>query len=509
MRLPLYLYLMSDIRRQSIISTLIIYVGFGVGMVNTYLLTKNGYFTPDNYGLIQIFIAVATTMQAFATLAMPSYIFKFYPYYSHNLTRDKNDMPTIALTIGCIGFLLVALFGILFQDLVIKKYSENAPDFVTFYYWTFPFGFGLSMYMILQSYGWSMHKAVITNFLKEVLWRLLTSFLILFFILKLIPSFSSFIKLYSFTYLAIALILFIYLVTTKKIQFTLQISKVTRRYFKKIVSLCVFVYSGLLIMNIAFVFDSLVIASVLQDGLKKVGVFSIAQLATSIIEAPQRAIIASSVGHLAKAWKDKDMSKIQRIYQRSSINMLLFATGIYFLILLNFKQAITTFGIGDLYLMGFSAFIFLGLTKVVDLGCGVNAQIIATSSYWRFELVSGIVLLCFMLPLSYILAKHFDIMGPAIANLISGSVYNGIRIIFLWRKFKLQPFNKRSVFILLFASIVFLVCYIGFDKISGIPGMFVRSMTFLVLYGGIAVYFRLSPDIEPVWNTVRKRMGIK
>lgn len=500
---------MSDIRRQSIISTIIIYVGFAVGVVNTYFFTKEGLFSPDNYGLISIFIAVATTMQAFGTLAMPAYIFKFYPYYSHNLPARKNDMPAIALVMGCIGFLLVMLFGIIFQDFVIRKYGENAPDFVKYYYWSFPFGFGLTIYMILQAYGWSIHKAIVTNFLKEVVWRVLTSILIALFVWHVITDFSFFIKLYSFTYIGIAVFFLIYLIATRQIHFTFKISKVTRRYFKKILSLCIFMYSGLVIMNVSLVFDSLVIASVLTDGLKKVGVFSIAQLATSIIEAPQRAIIASSVAHLAKSWKDKDLGKIQRIYQRSSINMLLFATGIYFLILLNYNQAIITLGIGDLYLLGFNAFIFLGLTKVVDLGCGVNAQIIATSTYWRFELISGIVLLCFMLPLSYLFAKKFDIMGPAIANLISVGMYNAIRIIFLWKKFKIQPFNKFSVFILLSSALAFAICYLSFDKMNGFPGMIVRSVAFVLLYGMTAVYFKLSPDIQPVWNTVKKRLRIK
>lgn len=500
---------MSDIRRQSIISTIVIYAGFAVGVVNTYLFAKDGLFNPKNFGLISIFIAVGTTMQAFGTLAMPSYIFKFHPYYVHNLPAKKNDMPTIALVMGIIGFLLVLLFGLIFEDFVIRKYSENSPDFVQYYYWTFPFGFGFTMYMILQSYAWSVHKAVLTNFLREVVWRLLTSILIALFAWQVITKFSVFVKFYSFTYIAVAAILFIYLVVNKKIYFTFSISKVTRRYFKKIVSLCVFVYSGLLIMNISLVFDSLVIAAVLEDGLKKVGVFSIAQLATSVIEAPQRAIIASSVAHLATAWRDKQLDKIQRIYQRSSINMLLFASGIYLLILLNYKDAIITFGIGDLYLLGFNAFIFLGLTKVVDLGCGLNAQIIGTSNYWKFELISGVVLLCFMLPLSYLFAKKFDIVGPPIASLISICIYNAIRILFLWKKFKLQPFSVGSVYVVLVAAAIYTLCYFAFRSLHGLPGLFTRSIAFVLLYGFASVYFKLSPDIQPIWAAMKKRLRIK
>ena len=87
---------MSTIRRQSIISSVVIYIGFAIGLLNTYLFTKEGLFTTADYGLISIFMPVATLMMAFASLAMPSYIFKFYPYYHDHLPPRKNDMITWA-----------------------------------------------------------------------------------------------------------------------------------------------------------------------------------------------------------------------------------------------------------------------------------------------------------------------------------------------------------------------------------------------------------------------------
>ena len=85
---------MSSIRRQSIISSIVIYIGFAIGLLNTYFFTKEGLFTASDYGLISIFMPIALLMMAFSNLAMPSYIFKFYPYYNDNLPPRKNDMLT-------------------------------------------------------------------------------------------------------------------------------------------------------------------------------------------------------------------------------------------------------------------------------------------------------------------------------------------------------------------------------------------------------------------------------
>ncbi|MGK2861645.1 MAG: lipopolysaccharide biosynthesis protein [Chitinophagaceae bacterium] len=498
---------MSNIRRQSIISSVVIYFGFAVGLLNTYFFTKEGLFTESDYGLITIFMSIATMMMAFSSLAMPSYIFKFYPYYQDNLPVRKNDMITWSILIGLIGFALVMLAGWAFKDLVIRKFGRNSPELLIYYYWIFPMGFGLTIYSILEAYSWSLGKAVLATFLKEVQWRLLTTLFIVFFATKLIDDFSLFIKLYSLGYPIIVVTLFGYLVYTKKIFFTLKVSKVTRRFFRKILTLCSFVYAGVLIFTISRVFDTIVIASVLPDGIDKAGIFGIATIMTSVIQAPQRSIIAVSIPHLSKAWKDKNLSLLQKIYQRSSINLLIFASGIFLVIALNYTEAILAFGLKAAYLQGYSAFILLGLSMVIDLGTGVNAQIIGTSTSWRFELTSGIILLALMLPLTYFLAKQYDIMGPALANLISISIYNSVRISFLWKKFKLFPFSMKSLYVLLIAAVCYVICYLLFNSIHGFTGLVLRTLLFIALYAGSILWFRLSPDIYPILDTIRKRLS--
>jgi hypothetical protein len=96
-----------------------------------------------------------------------------------------------------------------------------------------------------------------------------------------------------------------------------------------------------------------------------------------------------------------------------------------------------------------------------------------------------------MLPLTYILAKSYGIIGPAIGSLVSISVYNFIRIILLWKKFKLYPFTFHTLKTILLA------------------GMFVRSLFFILSYATGTVYMKLTPDIYPVIQTIKKRLGIR
>ncbi len=499
---------MASIRRQSIISSLVIYIGFAIGLFNIYLFTKEGIFLDPEFGLYNAFIAIATMMMAFANLAMPSYIYKFYPYYKDNLPDKKNDQLSIALIVAIVGFILVLVIGFVFKDLVVRKFAAKASAIVIYYKWIFPLAFGLLIFTLLEAYAWQLHKSVLTNFLKEVGWRIFTTVAIVLVAFHVI-DFDGFIKLFSFSYPFIALVLLLYLIITKKMHFTFSISKVSRRFSKSIFRLCSFVYAGTLIFTISLVFDSLVISSKLDNALTQLGIYSFAQNIATMIQAPQRGIIAASVAHLSRAWKEKNMALIQRIYQRSSINQLVFACGFLSLIILCFSDAVHTFHLKGAYLNAYYAVIFLGLTKVVDMGTGVNTQIIATSTYWKFEMISGVILLAVMLPLSYFFTIEFGIAGTAAAQLISVSIYNAIRVIFLWKKFNLFPFTIHTVYTLLLAGACFAVCYFGFRPVHGWGGIFLRSIAFIILYAAGAMYMKLSPDIQLVLQSLKKRLGIK
>lgn len=502
---------MSQIRRQSIIASVMVYIGFALGFINTYLFTKEGGFTKEEYGLVGIFVAIASLMYAAANLGMPAYIGKFYPYYKSNVQPKENDLLTWGLVFSTIGFFIVVIAGVCFKDLIILKFGKNSPLLVHYYYWIFPLGLGLTLYSILEAYAWQLHRAIITNFLREIQFRLFATVLIILTLAGFIASFDLFIKIYSFTYMGIALFLLIYLLSKKEIHFTFKTSIVTKKFRSKILTLVSFVFGGALVYGISLIFDSLVIASVLPGGLESVAIFSLGQYMASLIQAPQRGILASSVGPLSQAWKDKNMAKIDRIYKQSSINLLIFASGMFALIWLNFTDGILTFNLQKGYLDAKWVFFFVGLYRIVDMGTGVNSQIIGTSTLWRFEFFTGIILILITLPLTYVLTKNpkLGILGPPVATLISFIVYNGIRYWFLLYKFKLQPFTIKTLYTVLLALFTYFVCWLLFRQQQGFWWMVIRSTVFLSIYIFGMLKLELSSDVLPVWNTLLKKIGIK
>ena len=499
---------MSNIRRQSIISSGIVYFGFVLGFMNTYLFTReNSGFTKSEYGLIGLFVSVASIMSSFSTFGMQAFINKFFPYYKSHLKPRENDLMWVAFFTSFIGFVLIALGGWFFKDFVIENYGTNSPEFIKYYRWVFPLGFGLTFFSLLEALAWQNHRSVLTNFLKEVQFRLITTILIVLTSLGWMRDFSLLVKIYSFSYVAVALLLFYFLHRSGQLRFVPAISKLTRRFRKKIIALSMYIWGGTLVFTIANMFDGLVIAAVVPDGLAFTGIYILAQNMASLIQAPQRGIISASIGPLSQAWKDKDLEKIQNIYHRSSINQLMFSVAMFILIWINFKDGIATFHLQKDYAAAQQVFFFIGLMRILDMGTGVNSQIIGTSTLWRFEFTTGIILMTITLPMNYIFTKNMGVTGPAISNLITFTIYNLIRYLFLWKKYQLQPFNRKTLYVFAIGLVSYWACDFLFRENSGLLWIIARSSLFLLIFAPAVLILKISPDIMPVWQTIKKRLN--
>lgn len=496
---------MSTIRRQSIISSGVIYTGFGLGALNTLLFAR--WLKVDENGLIGMFVALSNIMYPIATIGMPSFINKFYPYYKDHLGERKNDMMTLALSLLLGASVLVVTAGIVFRPVMIRKFGHNSALLVKYYAWVFPFGLGLSLLYVLESYGWQMKRSVLTSFLREMLWRGLNLVLICLLVVGILGSYDVFVKLYSLNYLLVALVLLFFLWRKKELHFVPQISQVTKELWPKIKSLVLLAWSAGVVVNLSTFFAQPVIGAIVPGGLRAVAVFTLGQYIASLIMAPQRGVAAAAVSHLAQAWKDGDHQRIRRIYRQSAINQLIFATAVYILIAINFRDAILLFRLKPEYLGAGIVFLLIGFNRVIDMGTGLNTQIIGTSDHWRFDFYTGMILVLMTIPLNYVLARRYGIIGPAIADLATFSVYNGIRCLFLYRKYGFQPFGRGTVYTLLAGGGLFAACHWLFDAHSGLLWMIIRSAVFLGSFGGIVLALKLSEDVLPVWQTLKKRLG--
>ncbi len=497
---------MSTIRKQAITSGLLLYVGFLIGAVNIYFYTRNGAFSEAQFGLTRLFFDFAQNISAFAGLGTLSVLYKFYPYFNENLEDHQNDLLTWILCASFIGFVAILSIGIFNEPFMIRKFSRGSQLFLDYYFWVFPFGFGMLFYTIIEAYSFILRKTVFSNFLKEVLLRVFTTILIGLYYTKII-SFSWFIYLFSFLYLLILIILLIYVIQLKKFNLTFKISRVTKKFWKKMIWMQGLLFSGSIIAALGQTVDGIFISGLVN--ISAAGIFTLAQYMANLVQVPQRSLQGITVGVISQAWKDKNHEEVNRVYSRSCINMLLASLFIYGNVVLNASATIHALNLKSSYLAGIDAMIILGLVRIIDAGTGVNNIVILTSPYWRFDFYSGLIMILLIIPTNYFLIKQFGIIGSAYAQLISFVIYNYIRFEFIRRKFKMQPFDIKTLISILITAAAFGLSY-------WMGGFFVRWVSIVIkslLFSSIMIAgiftFRLSPDVLQLWDKWKVKLGFR
>ena len=494
---------MSHIRKKSIKGTVWIYIGFMIGAANTYFFTHKDWFSPDQYGLTRSLLEIGMLVFAFSTFGTTFFLYKFFPYYEDNLNNKDNDLLGLSLKISLVGFALTAGAMLFIEPLIVRKFSANSRLLVEYFYMTIPLAFFLMLYNLLEGYSYGFSKGVTTNFLKEVILRIYTLSITLLKIFDVI-NFNTFLFLFSLQYVVIVIILAWILNKEGRLWLTFKASRVTKKYRKKIVELLSLTFIVLIVTVLRTSIDGIILAA--RQNLGKVAIFGFASYLVTVMQAPFRSIVSITIPVLSREWKRKNLAEIKKIYRRSAINLLTFSLFIFILIWLNYAPAVKYFNLNPEYLKGQNVFILLGIVTIIEMGTGVNGQIIGTSVYWRFELWTNLLLTAMIIPLSYFLTVKYGLIGPAIANLVSFTIYNSVRFFFLLKKFKMQPFSKKTLEIFLISICSYLLVFYLLQSQEGLLGIILRIFLFSLVFG-IPVYIRnISPDLKPVITSLLKKL---
>ncbi len=483
---------MSVIQKQSIQSSIVIMIGFAIGAVNIILLAPK-VLTAEQLGLTRIITDAGITLASLCTLGSIPVINKFSPFYKSYLTPKQNDLPFITLVLCLTGFIIICGSGYALKDIIVRKFSERSPLFVKYSYLVYPFGLFMLLFLWLESFSWSFRKGVISNGLKETVARVIFTFLLLFLSLH-ITTIHWFFTIFSLSYVIPVCILFYILRRTKNFQFNPIISPLTQRMKGRMINFGLYIFGAQFLNLLSRTVDTFILSSKSARGLSDAAVFTIATYVVTLMEIPQRSITSISVPVLAESWKNKDLRHIKSVYRKSVSNLLIIGLVMFSIIWLN------THNLGKYLGKDFSGIeklvLLMGIGKLIDLGTGANAQIIATSSYWKVDFTTNVLYTILALPLNYILISNYGLIGAAYSTLISLTFYNAMRFGFLWYKFKMQPYSGQNLLVIAIAIICTVIVYNIPKHSSPVLDTIIRTIAFVILFTPAIYFSNISEEIN-------------
>jgi hypothetical protein len=244
-------------------------------------------------------------------------------------------------------------------------------------------------------------------------------------------------------------------------------------------------------------------------GLSDTAIFAIATYVSAILEIPQRSLNSITIPILAESWKNKDMANIKNIYHKSVSNLLAIGLLLFGLVWLNIDNLVAFLNfISNKYGGGYDELpkliFILGLAKLIDLGTGVNSQIIGTSNYWKFDFYTNLFYIILSIPLNIFLINSYGLEGLAFSNLIALTLYNSIRFGFLYKKFDLQPYTWRHGLFLLSSIALMLLIHMLPAANNFAVNILIQSLAFGIAFYGLAYWINPAPEILNFFNDLFK-----
>ena len=139
---------MGVIRKQSIQTSILSYLGVGLGYINVVLLFPK-FFEPEQFGLTRVLIAVIGVSAQFALFGLTNAIIRFFPKFKEGDERTHHGMLGWALFSGLVGTVVVAAVLLIARPWVVDHYQEKSELFVHFYYLLLPYLFFEVCFQIL------------------------------------------------------------------------------------------------------------------------------------------------------------------------------------------------------------------------------------------------------------------------------------------------------------------------------------------------------------------------
>lgn len=495
---------MGVVLRQSFLSTVLTYVGVVIGYVNVLILFPR-FLTPEEIGLVRLIPSAAFLLLPLAQLGLAQCTVRYFPAF-----EKKKNGPGQLLAFGLIGvtagYLITLLLYQVFREPITAYFAAESALVNEYQGVILAVLLIMSFQAVAEGYSRALMKIVAANFAKEVLVRVGSSITVLLYAVNII-SFEWLVYSMIIVYGLSLLFLLGYLLYRRQLQFHFSFSGIGKPLLNEMMTYSMYALLGaggsFIILNI----DQIMISGML--GLHWNGIYTTAFYIAVVIEMPRRALTQITTPLISRAFDRQDLKEVERMYKKVSVNQMIAGSLLYIGIAANLTSIFKLVPNNEVYIQGITVVNIIGLGKLLDMTFSLNGEIIVMSKYFRFNVVSLIVLAILAVLLNQLLIPLYGINGAAWASAIAIALYNAVKMIFVWVKLGVQPFTGKNLLMLAIAATV-LAAGVYFPTFSHVfTDIILRSAFITILFFVFVIFFKVSPDVNELvlttWRQLRKK----
>lgn len=475
---------MGIVANQSIKNTVITYIGFAIGAINTLFMYAQ-FLGDTYYGLVGFILSTANILMPIIALGAQSTLIRYYSLYKTD--DEKQKLFSFLLILPLLIGLLLYLLGLFFyEDIALSVSKRN--KIVYNYVWIIPI-IAVFMAYFEVFYAWAKihYQSVFGNFVKEVLLRILISFfLVLVYFKNITPH--QFIYSLLIIYGLCALIMKIY-------AFYIRFPKFTFKFPYNVSS--IFAYSLFIVLsgsiaNLMLELDKFMLNFYMI--IDNIAYYSVAVFIATVVAVPGRAMHQIVHPITAKLMNDGKWKELNLLYKQTSNTLQVIGGLLFLLIIININQLYNL--LPNVYEKGMYVVFIIGISKYIELVLGNNNAIIFNTKYYKTILLLGLFLIVIAIVLNIYFIPKWQINGAAFATFFSILIYSLLKLFFVVYKLKLFPFTKNTFFSFLILLISVLVFYFWNFNYHSIINIILKTVLASIFYLSLHYAFSISLDIN-------------
>ncbi len=486
---------MGIVIRQSIYSTIIAYAGVAIGYINLlYLYPK--FLSLEQVGLFRTIQDAAILFSPFAQFGLTQSIFRFYPQLVKD-NRTSHTFITLMMLLGLAGFAIFFLVFKVFEAPLLSYFQDNAKEIIQYTSLVLWLTLILVMIAVLEAFSRSLLKTVIPNLLREIMARLFLSVLVLIYFLGFI-SFDQFIIGSVISYLTWLLILVFYLWHQGELTLQTDFKSLDQTKFPELFKYGLLSFAGMAGLILIGKIDSMMVTALL--GLSANAIYTTAFYMATVIEIPKRALSQITMPLISRAFERNDLNEVSSLYRKTSINQFIIGSLILIGVWVNLDNLFVLMPKGDNYSLGKWVVIIVGCGKLMDMIFGPSSEIIVLSKYYKFNIVLILMLAVLVITSNTYLIPRYGIEGAAWGTAFALVTFNAVKYIFIYSKFKIQPFDVATVKVLIITLITLAANMLPLKMELVILEMLIRSVLTTILFSSFILITNVSPEANELFK---------
>ncbi|MEM9895626.1 MAG: polysaccharide biosynthesis C-terminal domain-containing protein, partial [Bacteroidota bacterium] len=298
----------------------------------------------------------------------------------------------------------------------------------------------------------------------------------------------------GFLYLSALLLILLYLLIFQKLRFTFQVGSILKKWQKKLLDFGIYsmIMAGSFAVMNNISYDQ--ITSII--GSDAMGIFNTCFFIAVIVEMPRRNMAKVVTPLLSTEFEKKNMVEVRQLYQRSSITMATIGSLIVIGIISNLGDLFLFIPKGTSFQTGSWVVVTVCLAKLSLMVSSFPAEVINYSKYYRLNVIFQVSGMLILIVSNTLLIPKIGINGAAISYLICIIAQVISRLLFVYSKFKLSPFNKKHLVLLSIFLLVGALAMLFKLPFHPMLNIAIRAFLTIILFTILVVKLQVSSDIN-------------